>query len=53
MKPIYQLYDEWTVVHQICLICKRQMIGPKTPTDVDGTTMEQHIRKEHPGEVKD
>ena len=57
-KPIYQLYDEWIVYHQICMICKHQMIGKlvnqeKIIRDVDGTTMEDHIRQEHPKEVED
>jgi len=27
-KPIYQLYDEWLVRHQMCKICKHQVQGP-------------------------
>ena len=60
MKPIYQLYDEWLVRHQMCLICKFQVQGSiqtkpndpyKAPATVEGLTMEDHIRKEHPKEI--
>lgn len=58
MKPIYQLYDEWLVRHQMCKICKHQVQGPvqsadqyEPPKTVAGETMEDHIRKEHPDEV--
>jgi len=55
-KPIYQLYDEWIVFHQMCSICKHQMTGTlvnqeKIIKDADGTTMEQHIREKHPDEI--
>jgi len=58
-KPIYQLYDEWLVRHQMCKICKHQVQGPvqgpyekyDPPKTVQGQTMEEHIRKEHPDEI--
>ena len=55
-KPIYQLYDEWLVRHQMCKICKFQTMGPvneehKPPTNSIGRTMEDHIRIEHPDEI--
>jgi len=60
LKPIYQLYDEWLVRHQQCKLCDFSVIDPvrgptedhKLPATVEGLTMEEHIRKEHPKEVK-
>lgn len=58
-KPIYQLYDEWLVRHQMCKICKFQVFGPvqgpqekyKPPMNMDGETMDNHIKTNHPKEV--